>query len=343
MTVTKELTWVIFSLFPFLTVMCTQVAKEAPTDNEAIEARVISGDEEDDRWTAEDIDDGEGWPGFGRAMERERGRMENQFENARDVGDPDWHDTDPAWDLTDDEIDWRILGGTGDYPGPGWRDKLNGDHNEFGDPNIPLEHPGGVGHEYDMHEGLPWIFLPGSAVPVPSPGPFIGPPFPMPSLDPTGAMMNIPINPTQYETMYWNAMYEPPVGSNGRQILENDEYGYPVRIPGTTVSIPTPTEFSTLYWSWINSGGGGHDGDPRWADELPEDDIYYNEDDIGHQYHPYYDPVYDSSSPWFANPDFYSYKYTDPMSLSIYDPYYGYPIPGYEPEKYWTNPFSIFQ
>tara|TARA_R100000951_G_scaffold8193_1_gene7452 strand:+ start:18719 stop:19204 length:486 start_codon:yes stop_codon:yes gene_type:complete len=79
-----------------------------------------------------------------------------------------------------------------------------------------------------------------------------------------------PLTPDQYEDLYWVNMYSPFKDSSGNSILSNDEYGYPVRIPGTTEDIPTPVEFRDLFNQWQNYCFDA----PTWSPQI--NNVNYN-------------------------------------------------------------------
>ena len=69
------------------------------------------------------------------------------------------------------------------------------------------------------------------------------------------------LTPDQYETMYWSNMYDPLKDASGSNILNDNGYGYPTLIPGTTSEIPTPAEFRALFNQWQNYDAFA----PQWS------------------------------------------------------------------------------
>tara|TARA_R100000951_G_scaffold8193_1_gene7451 strand:+ start:17952 stop:18650 length:699 start_codon:yes stop_codon:yes gene_type:complete len=223
MTVTKELTIALFSLFPFLEMTCVKVADETQSEAEIVQEILDNpytpNDVEVPVWTAElpgNFTEGtEEAPEDPEEADNEEQRLE-RFQRAKEIEEAN--------------------GGNPWISGPRIQ---RSPHEMLGLPNIP---------DYATSPyGLPIIF-----------GPW-GMPFFIP-LSPGTAYHTIPVSPTQYESMYWENMYSPYTDSRGVQLLELNNYGYPVRIPGTTVELPTPDQFAMLYYHWQYNG----ESDARW-------------------------------------------------------------------------------
>ncbi len=220
------------SLFPFLETTCTMVAPQTKTENEkynypdgvpwtSVKTPDLIEQDEDDPFKASN----------------EQGRRD-RLQDAKDIGNPG------GSPLKGDVDDPHYLDDTG--PVSGWEggsdDSDTGHYWDppmppgFGSDGLPLDGP------FDSN-GLPKVFTPKGSE---SPGII----FELPTMGPGGVWHSTQISPQTYESWYWVNMYNPLVFAGGRQVLEVNDYGYPVRIPGTTTDIPTPDQYRMLYWYW---------------------------------------------------------------------------------------------